>query len=148
MSQLFSTNKSFGMNQGTSYIIVSSRNKILHDIKMKTCSWEAQMRLTSSLYTRGRQPFRHDVPFFIFLVNHCAPAHCTPPQRSNFSWTTAIQCDHTEHHCGCGRLGQYIKTVQFNHSSILIHTHHSHTEIRDHIQKLINVLPVLPRDFY
>ncbi len=53
-----------------------------------------------------------------------------PPQRSNISWTIAIQCNHTEHHCVCERQGQHIKTVQFNQRSILIHTHHSHTEMR------------------
>ncbi len=36
------------------------------------------------------------------------------------------------------RQGQYIKTVQFNHRLILIHTHHSHTETGDHIQKQVN----------
>ncbi len=64
-------------------------------------------------------PFRHDVPFFIFL----AP----PPPHTH---TTAIQCDHTEHHCVWERQGQYYKTVQFNHLNS--HTLLAHRDQKSH----------------
>ncbi len=67
--------------------------------------------------------------FYIYIYIYiyiCYP----PPPRSNVSWTTAIQCDHTEHHCVCERQGHYIKTVQFNHRFILIHTQRSEITFR------------------
>ncbi len=82
----------------------------------------------------------------IFLVNHSAPT--VPPPNVQTFIEQQLYSANILKTTVWERQGQYIKTIQFNHRSILIHTHHSHTEIGDHIQKLINFLAVLPRDFY